>query len=218
MNALSTIKSERMSRMGLLNEPAGYVDGTNLYEYVGSNPTNNLDPLGLYKIVWGPGWTDAEKKKVQDSLDRVNTRAGDILKEIDDALNNENCQPVKDKLNKLRDLINKLKNGLAGNDALDFTKNDWGNQDAPLRHVDDWGRNTVEFNPNAKTRWDTLKDSDLDSQMFHELTHEYGTDDGEAGDDFNNAHTIDNLMNGPLSKWTPLSFLRMQNKCECAKK
>lgn len=35
--------------MGLLNEPAGYVDGLNLYEFVSSNPPNWLDPLGLAK-------------------------------------------------------------------------------------------------------------------------------------------------------------------------
>lgn len=50
MNAatnLDTLRKERMTRMGLLAEPAGYVDGTNLYEYVGSNPTASVDPFGL---------------------------------------------------------------------------------------------------------------------------------------------------------------------------
>jgi hypothetical protein len=30
-------------------DPAGYVDGLNLYEFVGSSPTNYTDPLGLEK-------------------------------------------------------------------------------------------------------------------------------------------------------------------------
>jgi len=33
--------------MGLLTEPAGYVDGPNLYEFVGSNPVSLVDPNGL---------------------------------------------------------------------------------------------------------------------------------------------------------------------------
>lgn len=40
-------KNERFRRMGLLTEPAGYVDGTNLYEYVRGSPSQFLDPLGL---------------------------------------------------------------------------------------------------------------------------------------------------------------------------
>jgi len=48
MNATqNTLKTERLIRMGLLAEPAGYVDGMNLYEFVTSNPVNLVDPLGL---------------------------------------------------------------------------------------------------------------------------------------------------------------------------
>lgn len=42
-----TVSHERLSRLGLLQEPAGYVDGPSLYEYVGSDPVNAVDPLGL---------------------------------------------------------------------------------------------------------------------------------------------------------------------------
>src|ERR1700704_3747389 len=50
MNATTTHetgRNEQMSRLGLLNEPAGYVDGPNLYEFVESNPVGLLDPMGL---------------------------------------------------------------------------------------------------------------------------------------------------------------------------
>ena len=42
----SSVRSGRKTRMGLLTEPAGYVDGTNLYEYEGSAPAHSLDDLG----------------------------------------------------------------------------------------------------------------------------------------------------------------------------
>lgn len=48
--ARSTCKSERLTRMGLLAEPAGYVDGQNLYEYVTSNPATGTDPTGLQTV------------------------------------------------------------------------------------------------------------------------------------------------------------------------
>jgi len=40
-------RGERLSRLGLLEEPLGYVDGLTLYEFVNSNPINGLDPEGL---------------------------------------------------------------------------------------------------------------------------------------------------------------------------
>lgn len=47
MTAVQSLeKNDRFRRMGLLAEPAGYVDGTNLYEYVRSNPQRRVDPLG----------------------------------------------------------------------------------------------------------------------------------------------------------------------------
>jgi RHS repeat-associated protein len=34
----------------LQRDPAGYVDGLNLYEYVNSNPINRADPMGLQAV------------------------------------------------------------------------------------------------------------------------------------------------------------------------
>jgi len=63
-------KAERMSRMGLLAEPAGYVDGMNLYEFVTSNPTNLVDPLGLQSAPPGPDdkgkWVDDDRFEYDD--------------------------------------------------------------------------------------------------------------------------------------------------------
>jgi len=37
----------------LQRDPAGYIDGLNLYEYVGSNPVNNVDPSGQGALLTG---------------------------------------------------------------------------------------------------------------------------------------------------------------------
>lgn len=42
----------------LRRDPAGYVDGTSLYEYVGSSPRNYADPSGLKIMVRGSAWTE----------------------------------------------------------------------------------------------------------------------------------------------------------------
>jgi hypothetical protein len=47
MNASSTASVDRKGRLGLLTEPAGYVDGQNLYQYVKGNPVDTNDPSGL---------------------------------------------------------------------------------------------------------------------------------------------------------------------------
>ncbi|HZL36136.1 MAG TPA: hypothetical protein VFC78_12540 [Tepidisphaeraceae bacterium] len=39
--------NERLSRLGILHEPMGYVDGANLYEFVADGPIDLVDPLGL---------------------------------------------------------------------------------------------------------------------------------------------------------------------------
>lgn len=48
MNTMTAnTRSERLARLGLLQEPLGYVDGGDVYEYVRCNPVGGVDPLGL---------------------------------------------------------------------------------------------------------------------------------------------------------------------------
>jgi len=65
----------------LSHDPIGEVGGTNLYEYVGNNPINLWDPLGLKRILIGiaPLWfADA-----RDNSDENNSNAIAILKAIE---------------------------------------------------------------------------------------------------------------------------------------
>lgn len=60
-NATSAIASrkERLSRLGILYEPLGYVDGANVYEYERNSPATGLDPLGTQTQPGpGEGWVD----------------------------------------------------------------------------------------------------------------------------------------------------------------
>jgi hypothetical protein len=47
MNTMTvTSRSERLARLGILQEPLGYVDGGDVYEYVKCSPVGGVDPLG----------------------------------------------------------------------------------------------------------------------------------------------------------------------------
>ena len=57
---------------------------------------------------------------------------------------------------------------------------------------------------------------------MHEVSHEYGTDDGEAGDIYNDAHSIGSLMNEfDLSNWSEFTGKKgkidkkLANQCGC---
>jgi hypothetical protein len=52
------VASDRLSHLGLPPEPAGYVEGANLYQFVGSNPLILVDPTGRSPSL--PDWWDDE--------------------------------------------------------------------------------------------------------------------------------------------------------------
>jgi hypothetical protein len=60
-------RRDRLCRLGILEEPMGYVDGLNLYEYVKSGPTSRLDPLGL-KTWYGDMGCENDCSGVLESL------------------------------------------------------------------------------------------------------------------------------------------------------
>lgn len=65
---------------------ASHLDGMNLYEYVGSNPTNAVDPTGLFKEY---SWCDATKKAaIQAAENNVSGAISKLVQDIDNAINN----------------------------------------------------------------------------------------------------------------------------------
>lgn len=64
-----TARRNRLTRLGILEEPMGYVDGHNLYEYVKSNPVTLLDPTGLTVTIGEVNGNPARPGRRIDVLD-----------------------------------------------------------------------------------------------------------------------------------------------------
>lgn len=215
----------------LERDPEGYVDGMNTYEFVGSNPVNRLDPLGLYKITWdaGSNWTQAETDRVLASLRRVRIQARlsscQITALIDNLKKrvppyNKACDytPVIKELEKLRCIMDKITDGYdSKEEKLKFAKANF-NPDASLRwNPKTFGPNSIEFNSNAKKPWGTLSLENLDKCLMHELSHEYGTEDDDSKGRLVNAHILEELATidyaqMDLAQWNPVKWLIFQ--CE----
>ena len=201
----------------ITRDPAGYIDGPNLYQAFAGNPGIHVDPLGLYKVKFGGGFTLAEQARIRASFDRVRARLDDLLFEVYTELRIEKCQSVVEKLEGLKDLIVAVRADLdpePRGTTIVVTLGEWGNPDATMRHVPALGGIDIQINAKARQPWTNMGRDKLDELLFHELTHEHGTLD-ETLDDFNNAHALEKLMTRPLEKWTALQHFRLRAKCTC---
>jgi len=179
------------------------LDG-NLYGFVGNNPINLFDALGLYKYEWKGNFTDAEKKAIQDSIGRVKDRANALIKQMDDNIKNlKKCPcPAYDELAKKLEGLKKVLQGMVkeiGDSGwnLEIYKESMPGVDA--KYWDSpvfWHDDELILNPD----WFGKGAGEQDSTMFHEISHGQGTDD-ETSNDYNNAHLIEGLMHTDKENW-----------------
>jgi hypothetical protein len=72
-------RSERLTRLGILQAPLGYVDGGDVYEYVRCSPVGGVDPMGLaawkHTHWWDDSWKQKYRQFVQDhAIDYVTSQ------------------------------------------------------------------------------------------------------------------------------------------------
>ena len=79
--------TERGSRLGILDEPLGYVDGANLYEFVRDDPTGLLDPTGEQAAATQP--TTQPTLKFTDI--KFNIQGADFVKLLAGKLDSFGC-------------------------------------------------------------------------------------------------------------------------------
>ena len=77
----------------------------------------------------------------------------------------------------------------------------------------------MTYNTGARPNmhWLQINLGTLDQSNFHEISHLWNTDDGEAGNDWNNSGIIAKLMNENFSKWVTYNYEKTIAKKACKK-
>lgn len=219
----------------IVPDPSGYVDGMSLY--AATFVPNRVDPFGRFAIEWIGPWTPAQQKTVTDGLSAISAAlTGRVLPQLAAELkrlegvisttkpcSRDHCvaQKMKDALTDMQEVFNKVKDGIAGTDEINFRNVTDPKRDAPMYHSPSgpyWDENVYFNNAPGKgsTPWAMSHDTFLET-LFHELTHEYGTEDDYSAGPMMNAHRIDGLINSAdLTKSMPYSALKHDMNSECA--
>ena len=137
-----------------------------LYRYVGNEPTNAIDPSGLYKIIWMGDWTYQQRLTLLNQLNKVRDRTSDIRGALlmDYYKMPDGC--VKDEYKKSLDItIDILNHILVGIDSNNEFLNAehysflswglWGDADATLtgKQSDWFGNPTLSLNDGRPQSW-----------------------------------------------------------------
>ena len=221
---------------GISRDPIAEKGGVNLYGFVGNRGANRYDLLGLYDLQfdWFDGFTDDEKKLVRDTLTLVGARAKalqiEIQNEIDRLTPNCGSKPcltdILKQLEKLKKVMKKIEKGVASkSENLEFEKADLGNGTSAQLHaiyvpMTDWSISTgydpvMQLNINTENNGANIwneRQGTLPNTFLHELSHKYGTEDGDSEGELFNADQIERLYDVPIEKWGPL-FLLLE-KCD----
>ncbi len=216
-------------------DPIGNAYSMNLYEYVLNNPTMYFDPFGLYEEEWEGKWTEDEKKRIRDSMERVRKRNDELVSQIKEKLKSlpkSRCyDELRKELNFLLKYMERVSKGIQStSENLEFYQKDMGGNDNDAMagaRTPGWGRdNELYFNTNPKQNWKNNSDRDLDVIMLHELTHLYGSRDPKERwwdraprGRWDNAHYLGRFMETEKPLDRNIDYRDMQNKAqECEDK
>jgi hypothetical protein len=161
--------------------------------------------------VWTGTWTEADKDRIRRDILKAWYKAAHLRDEIDQAINKYKAggscyDDLVKKLQKLRELMAGISEKMSGDQNLKIKKKDepagvngrfwdgdWTIYDSVL---------TIGTEPGSQ--WATNDDERLAGTLFHEFTHDFGTDDGESGDDWKDADAIRQIELGSLMNWGPI--------------
>jgi len=206
----------------LSRDPSEEEGGNNLYGFVENDPINNLDIIGLYTLQWKGAWIQSEKNKVTNAINSARSAAVRIIGEVNELLQERigNCGCANEKLNQLKNLMIALRNDIDSGNNLEIYHNTMASSivatawKSPVPWLYD-----DELKLNDNMNWggyqgDSLNFPKLGEVVFHELSHLVGTDDGESGDPWNNAHTLEILFDNPVEGFSHFKAAAKGIGCE----
>jgi hypothetical protein len=154
---------------------------------------------------------DSDKRRVFESLARIESRIRAIIAEIEyelDTLSPEMRGELGLELTQLRFVFWLMETDMAsGHFLLRIRHYKFRGEDPPSgrwRFID----GAVELNDAGPRTWKELSDEELDVVLFHELSHNYGTLDHSGMGEFYNAHRIERLVLTGLSKSAVYTWMK----------
>ena len=90
----------------------------------------------------------------------------------------------------------------------------------PEKDAEYWGKDYIfwcDHELRLNPKWFRMSPSDQDTVMFHEITHGQDTDDGESGNNWNNAHILEDLMHLDKDVWRQFRNSKRIADEECKK-
>jgi len=178
----------------------------NNYCFVDNCPTTDIDAFGLYDIKWCCTLTGMQKANINGSIFRVGARASVVLGQVNaniakiSKLKKPYYDDVLKGLNELKKVLEgmvKIINSSSGLNVCTATMTGSGGKIyATYWNGGFWWSDKLTLDPGWFTK------ADRDSDLFHEISHSSGTDDGESGDSWMNAHNIEFLMTTDKDNWS----------------
>jgi len=195
--------------------------GPNRYLFLGNNPVNDYDVLGLYDYHWKGKITDAQKQSIQNSITRVRNRANALIKQMDDNIKNlKKCPcPAYDDLAKKLEGLKKVLQGMVK--VINDPKYDLNVyvEPTPGASATYWPSPVPWYNDHLTLDPGWFNARDQDPTMFHEISHSQGTVDNDFSNPYNNAHSIEALMTTDKENWIYFKHDKKEadKKCNPAK-
>jgi len=222
-------------------DPLGYADGNSLYEYVRAAVILDSDPSGLIghdgiEFVNPPTWTPGLKKRVEDSIWRIERRARNLLaqiKALKGTLSSCVLKALEAQLAMAETALSCLGNSEQGSGygELHFTQRDIGGDEATTLRKRYWLPRIKDFldsecsnvyyvitlDTSENGNWSGRSDDALDTSIMHELTHVCEGSGANKDDtkDLDDPHLVDDLLTTDISSWTELNWKIQQAQREC---
>jgi RHS repeat-associated protein len=212
------------ARVGAFLQRDPLASSPGLYSYADNDPLGSGDPRGLFKEEWKGRWPGGQDQQVKDSMERVNKRIDVLVAQMDAELADMKKDPacygdLITKVETLRQLLLDIQSDIKSpTKNLEIYRKDIGTSafgeawpPYPRRWWNVWWAGhdfELRLNTNRKKRWFSQAEDVQDRTMLHELSHLRWTDDGKAGNNWNDAGVIEWLMTIDFPRWGDYSRQR----------
>lgn len=208
-------------------DPIAEKGGVNLYGFVANNGNNSIDSLGMYKLnpdkFKGPD--ASEIKRIEDSLSRIKKRVSVLKSQVESmrkCLNkNGDLMDAHVNLNDYEYTFDKVVEAIDSTRELEIEEDalELGDNAITATFFNRVLDTVLNLNISPSNRWSDLNDSQLDSLLFHEISHDAADTLDDGSDSGRDATYIDDLISIDMCSRLNLikKFSKKAKDCCCPK-